>query len=603
LSSPWPQRWLRPAQDSSHDVHLDLLWLVVLTLLLVGTGIGLRDPWPADEPRFALIARDMVASGRWLVPLVGGDLYADKPPLYFWLLALALKLTGSLRLAFLVPSLLSALGCVILVYDLARRLWTRETGLIAGTLLLLTVQFVWQARQAQIDATLCFWTTLSLYGLLRHALLGPRWSWYAIGWAAAGFGVITKGVGFLPLLILIPLWVLQRRWYAVTFNGGARSLIGPLAFVLAVSVWLVPMLVAAQFDPALQAYRDEILFEQTVERYAGAWHHLEPFWYYVVEVIPVLWLPLTALLPWLAPRWRDAWRARDLTIASLLIWCALVVLFFSSSAGKRGVYVLPAVPGLVLACAPYVAELARRRGAQRAIFGLSTFIVGACLVAGAYAILHPDIRTEVNATYGLDPLGPLLLIVLAGVIACIGARPPRALLAYAGTLASILLIVSFWINPAMNEIRSGRAFVARVQDAADPVRELALVAFKEQYLLYLHRPIVHFGHARWREPEEEAADAARWLSERDGRQLVVNAGTKKLCFSRAKSTPLGEANRTEWFLVLAGADADCVQQGDADVAIRYVPPTSVQRYNLRDSRQGAKAAKEEKQTKRRQSIG
>ena len=102
MSSPWPQRWLRPAQHSSHDVHLDLLWLVGLTLLLVGTGIGLRDPWPADEPRFALIARDMVASGRWLVPLVGGDLYADKPPLYFWLMAFALKLTGSLRLAPLI---------------------------------------------------------------------------------------------------------------------------------------------------------------------------------------------------------------------------------------------------------------------------------------------------------------------------------------------------------------------------------------------------------------------------------------------------------------------------------------------------------------------
>jgi 4-amino-4-deoxy-L-arabinose transferase-like glycosyltransferase len=584
LSSPWPQRWLRPAQHSSHDVHLDLLWLVVLTLLLVGTGIGLRDPWPADEPRFALIARDMVASGRWLVPLVGGDLYADKPPLYFWLMAFALQLTGSLRLAFLVPSLLSALGCVILVYDLARRLWTRETGLIAGTLLLLTVQFVWQARQAQIDATLCFWTTLSLYGLLRHALLGPRWGWYAIGWAAAGFGVITKGVGFLPLLILIPLGLLQHRWQAAAFNGGARWLIGPLAFALAVSVWLVPMLVAAQFDPALQAYRDEILFKQTVERYADAWHHLEPFWYYVLEVIPVLWLPLTALLPWLALRWRDAWRARDLTIVSLLAWCALVVLFFSLSPGKRGVYVLPAVPALALAYAPYVAELARQRGVQRAIFGLSACIAGACALAGAYAILHSDIRADVKASYGLDPLGPLLLIALAAVIACISARPARAFLAYASTLASILLIVSFWVNPTMNESRSGRAFIARVQHAADPAHELALVAFKEQYLLYLHRPIVHFGHARWRERQQEAADAARWLSERDDRQLVVNTEMKELCFSRAESTPLGEANRTEWFLVFGGTDANCVQQGDARAAIRYEPPKVIEVMKVRQDR-------------------
>ena len=75
----------------------DLALLVGLGLLLIATGIGLRDPWPADEPRFALIARDMVASGDWLFPRAGGDLYQDKPPLYFWLLACAYALIGSVR--------------------------------------------------------------------------------------------------------------------------------------------------------------------------------------------------------------------------------------------------------------------------------------------------------------------------------------------------------------------------------------------------------------------------------------------------------------------------------------------------------------------------
>ena len=60
----------------------DLLWLLGLSLLLIVTGLGLRDPWPADEPRFALV-RDMVATGEWLLPRVGGDVYADKPPLFF----------------------------------------------------------------------------------------------------------------------------------------------------------------------------------------------------------------------------------------------------------------------------------------------------------------------------------------------------------------------------------------------------------------------------------------------------------------------------------------------------------------------------------------
>ena len=97
---------------------VDLLWLLGLALLLIATGIGLRDPWPADEPRFALVARDMVATGDWLLPRVGGQPYADKPPLFFWLIATGLVLTHSLRVAFLLPSFLAGFGCVALVYDL-----------------------------------------------------------------------------------------------------------------------------------------------------------------------------------------------------------------------------------------------------------------------------------------------------------------------------------------------------------------------------------------------------------------------------------------------------------------------------------------------------
>ena len=60
----------------------DLLWLGLALLVIIGTGLGIRDPWPADEPRFAAVARDMVATGEWLFPRVGGDLYQDKPPMF-----------------------------------------------------------------------------------------------------------------------------------------------------------------------------------------------------------------------------------------------------------------------------------------------------------------------------------------------------------------------------------------------------------------------------------------------------------------------------------------------------------------------------------------
>ncbi|MBM0107737.1 glycosyltransferase family 39 protein [Steroidobacter sp. S1-65] len=571
----WVQAVFRSGSNSARDVRVDLFWLLGLALLLVATGIGVRDPWPADEPRFALIVRDMVASGEWLLPHVGGDVYADKPPLYFWMMGVALLATGSLRIAFLLPSLLSGLACLFLIYDLGRRLWNREAGLAAAFGLLLTVQFVWQVRQAQIDATLLFWVVLGLYGLLRHLLQGPAWGWYTVGWAASGFGVITKGVGFLPLLILIP-FALMRGWSPRAQRSSmATWFIGPLAFLLAVSTWLVPMLLAASEDPSLAAYRDEILFRQTMHRYTDAWHHREPFWYFIVEVIPVLWLPLTLLLPWLVPRWREAWQARDLRVGLLLSWVVLVVLFFSFSSGKRGLYILPALPALALVSGPYLTELMQRRGVQRAISFLTAGIAAVCLLAAAFVLIRPERRHELLANYDLDVLGPLLLIGGVGALICAVARLRHAPVAYAGLVGTTLLTVSYWINPAMNESRSGAAFIGRVERFDDRSAELGFVGFKEQYLLNVHRPIVHFGHARWREVEQEAADAARWMSGRENRQLVVNAEMRALCFADAVSTPLGRANRSEWYIVRGKPNSDCVARGREAAAYHYAPPASI----------------------------
>jgi 4-amino-4-deoxy-L-arabinose transferase-like glycosyltransferase len=571
----WVDGLFRVGSNSTRDIRLDLLWLLGLGLLLIATGIGLRDPWPADEPRFALIVRDMVATGDWLVPRVGGDVYADKPPLFFWLMGLCLTVIGSLRIAFLVPSLLSGLACLVLIYDLGRRLWNRETGLAAALALLLTVQFVWQVRQAQIDATLLFWVVLGLYGLVRHLLLGPAWGWYAVGWAAAGFGVITKGVGFLPLLILIPFAVMRAPRWSPRMQGSSVALwfIGPVAFLLAVSTWLVPMLLAANADPVIAAYRDEILFHQTVGRYTDAWHHREPFWYFIVRVIPGLWLPLTLLLPWLVPRWRKAWQAGDLRVALLTSWVVLVVLFFSFSSGKRGVYVLPAVPALALATGPYLLELLQRRGVQRLLFMLAAVLATVCLLGAIYVhALQPDKRLELIANYEIDVFGPLLLIGAATALICALARPARGALAYAGMLTVALLTVSYWVNPAMNTARSGQAFIARVEQMDDPNAELGFVGFKEQYLLNVHRPIVHFGHARWREADREAADAALWLSGSENRQLVVNDYARKLCFADSSSQALGEANRSQWFIVRGKPNGQCVAQGNAAALYRYAPP-------------------------------
>lgn len=68
-----------------------------------------------------------------------------------------------------------------------------------------------------------------------------------------------------------------------------------LAVVL---VWLGPVLYLGvyQQDPMIQQYLSNILLKQTAQRYANAWHHIEPWYYYIVKVIPLFWLPSIVVL-------------------------------------------------------------------------------------------------------------------------------------------------------------------------------------------------------------------------------------------------------------------------------------------------------------------
>ncbi len=562
---------------TSEPVQLtDLLWLALAIALLIATGLGIRMPWPADEPRFALIARDMVHSGDWLFPRVGGDLYPDKPPVYFWLLSIGYLLTGSLRASFLIPSFVAACTAAMLVYDLGRRLAGRQAGLAAGLTLVCSIQFVMTMRGAQIDPTLCGLTTLSLYGLLRHLLLGPAWGWYFTAGVAAGIGVVTKGVGFLPLLVLLPYALMRARGFneLPRFAGGGKWALVAVGFLLGTAIWLVPMLtaVATRNDAALVAYRNEILFQQTVHRYAAAWHHVEPWYFFIVNVIPASWLPLSVLLFWLVPRWRAAWRERDARVWLPLAWVLLTLLFFSLSTGKRGVYLFPALPGAVLAAAPYLPGLFQRRGVQRAGIAL-----GALLVVCALAALAVDafgggkLRAQL-VDVGIESLAPIVTFAVLGALALVLTVWKRPLLAWPAVLSALALVYSYQITPRIDGERSARTFVEHVLALVPQGTDFAVTGYKEQFLLYLDRPVVNFGHARWREGAQEGYDAAAWLNAAPGRVLLAPEADVQTCFEHASRRPAGESSDDKWVLVSGRAEESCSSKGDSHRALRYVPP-------------------------------
>jgi 4-amino-4-deoxy-L-arabinose transferase-like glycosyltransferase len=543
-----------------------LLWFFALALLVLGAGYGLRDPWPADEPRFVLVAKQMVDSGQWLFPHRGQELYPDKPPLYFWLLAASHQLIGSWRWSFLLPSLLSGLGTLWLTYDLGRRLWNHRAGLWSAIAVLSALQFDYQFKRAQIDPTLVLCTTLAFYGLCRHLLLGPNWRWCWVGCFAAGIGVILKGVGFLPLLALLPYALMRRqRWQGLAVLGDGnrrRWSLGALAFLAAIALWLLPMAYFAlgSGDPEHRAYLDNLLFHQTATRYTDAWQHRKPTWYFV-EVISLFWLPLSLAFPWLWRDWRDAWRARDARVWLPLAWAMLVVIFFSASPGKRDMYVLPALPAAALAAAPFLATLVERRSFQRALLGLCALLAGLLFGLGVCALVSsPGFvqRLVLERGLGIEMhwLWWMLVVVGAtGLLAALKFRAKGAPTAMAWLLVTMWCGYGFIAHPVLDPSSSASALMLRARELAGPTTGIGLVEWKEQNLLQAVGPTAEFG---FRQPApEQLRRAVAWLDQDPAhrRVLLSQPRDQPSCFTSdpAAVTVVGTANRRDWYLVARSA--------------------------------------------------
>ena len=538
-------------------------WLLMLfALLFLGVGIGLRDPWPSDEPRYALAARQMVESGDWLFPHRGSELYADKPPMLMWVQAATFDVVRNWRVAFLLPSLLAGLMTLALTYDLGRRLWNPRVGLFAAGALLSVFQFVYQVKRAQIDPLVMGWITLANWGLLLHFLRGPNWRAYWLGCFAAGLGVITKGVGFLALLMFVPyLFARVRGWEGVarTSNAAWKWLGGIAAFLVPILAWGLSVIFVAKArgTPEYQAYVNDLFFHQTAGRYAGSWSHPQPVWYYL-PIVLVNWFPLSLAYIGAVPRW---WRDLKLGEARVLLplaWALLTIVFFSVPVGKRDVYLMPVLPMIALAMAPYLEQIAGARWLRNTAFAIA--LVGGLVIVGAglWAMLgHSAAFEDMIRRRELDDIdhavwGMFLAIGAAFLLAAAWFRPRRGAHALLGGITALWLIWSFWSYPLLNDSSSSAGIMRRARDQAGPDAELGLVAWKEQNLLMASGPVQDFGFNR---PfDQQYVDGVQWLTAAPAtRRIFILDEAMGECVDKAKATRIGHANRRDYWLF--GADA------------------------------------------------
>jgi 4-amino-4-deoxy-L-arabinose transferase-like glycosyltransferase len=307
----------------------------------------------ADEPRYAQVAREMLARHDWITPTLGSKPWLEKPPLYYWQAMLAYAIFGVSDWAARLPSAVDATLMVIATYLFLKRF--RPGFQLDGALMTASAAgVIGFARAASTDMPLAAMFTIAMLAWYAWYESNDR-RYLALFYCFLALGMLAKGpVAPLLAVMIVVIFAAAKNDYGLLWR--TLWLPGILLFCALALPWYV----AVQMKNP-EFFRIFIL-EHNVARFGtNLYRHKEPFWYYAPVALlgSIPWTVFVAssfgetVRVWWAER-KEMLGSEDALNAFLAIWLAVPVLFFSLSQSKLPGYIVPALPAGTLLLAEYV---------------------------------------------------------------------------------------------------------------------------------------------------------------------------------------------------------------------------------------------------------
>ena len=379
--------------SSAGDLLQDWLpWLLIAAVAFVLLyQLGSAALFEPDEGRNAEKAREILLLNDWVTPHENFYPVLDKPIFFYWLIALSYKLFGLSEWTARLPSLLSALGCVLLIYLFSRSHWGRWVALWSALVLVTSVEFFLLARIVIFDMLLTLFQTVALLAFYEAAHTENRRRCVACLtlYLALGAGTLVKGlvavvipgIVFFLFILLRGRWDILRRIYLIPGAG---------VFLAVVLPWYL------QADAQNPGYLNYYLWAEHFGRYTSATFDRSEPWYYFIVVGLVGFFPWTLILPWIIKHfWRRGWDDKTLY---LVLWVSVPLLFFSASRSKLPHYILPIFPALSIMAGAILVGLDEQSPSKLRAPMISIWVVQSLnavyLLLGSFypGILAPQIR-------------------------------------------------------------------------------------------------------------------------------------------------------------------------------------------------------------------
>jgi len=357
-----------------------------------------------NEGLYAQVAQEMITGGHWIIPHLNGVPYLEKPPLFYWLLALSYKAFGvNAFAARLVPSLAFALTALMMLV-VGKKISAIRTGFIASFILLSSLIFIMIGRTVFFDMLLTYFVAGSLFSFYFWIQEKDNAQLY-LGYIFLALAVLTKG--FLPLILIAGIifiyFILMQSERSVY-----KEIVNKKALIIFLAIAL-PWHILAML--ALPSFTWEYFVNNQILRFFNVRipddFHNGPIYYYIPRVIAYL-LPWSIFLP--AIFWPFKLRRPfDPLKAFLWTWFLVMFLFFSLSGDKGDYYMVIGIVPLAFLIAQKIETWfveSNARWLNLGFYGLMAVLIGAGAVA---LLLFSGPHTDYVSQFSGDKIPNILL--------------------------------------------------------------------------------------------------------------------------------------------------------------------------------------------------
>jgi 4-amino-4-deoxy-L-arabinose transferase-like glycosyltransferase len=329
-----------------------IAFLIAVCLISFLPGFFNIPPVDRDEARFAQATKQMIESGDFIDIRFQDEVRYKKPVGIYWLQAGIVRAAEAIGVPqarttiwlYRVPSLIGAIGAVLLTYWAALAFVTRRMAYLAGLMMATSVLLGIEARLAKTDAMLLLCCVAAM-GVMARAYLQSStrdigWGHALILWTALAAGILLKGPLILMVvgLTAVALAVADRsaRWLM-----RLRPMVGILWILILVLPWFV----------AIMARAGESFLQESVGRdllakiFQAQETHGAPPGYYLV----LFWLTFWPAAPLAAVAAPSVWRHRgDPPMRFLIAWIVPTWILLELVITKLPHYVLPLYPAIAI---------------------------------------------------------------------------------------------------------------------------------------------------------------------------------------------------------------------------------------------------------------